>query len=143
MKIWQQEFTLEGLQNSAPNTMMEALGIVFTEFGDDFLAATMPVSPATVQPMRILHGGASVALAETVGSVASLLCLPNMDSHYVVGLDINANHVRSASEGDTVTAICRPYHVGRTTHVWNIEIRDSRQRLVCISRLTMAVVSNK
>jgi 1,4-dihydroxy-2-naphthoyl-CoA hydrolase len=140
MKIWQQEFTLEGLQHTSANTLAETLGIHYTAFGDDFLQATMLVAPATVQPMRILHGGASVALAETIGSVSSALCLPDMAEYYAVGLDINANHIRSAHEGDTVTATCRAYHIGRTTHIWSIEIHDSQGRLVCVSRLTMAII---
>jgi 1,4-dihydroxy-2-naphthoyl-CoA hydrolase len=122
------------------NTLGQALGIEFTAVGDDFLAATMPVNANTVQPFRILHGGASVALAETLGSVASTLCIEDWAKKTAVGLEINANHLKSVREGGTVTGTCRPIRVGRQVHVWQIEIRDERGNLCCVSRLTVAVV---
>ena len=108
------------------------------EIGDDFLRLSMPVSPRIHQPTGVLHGGASVALAETAGSLAANLCVDQ--ARYVcMGQEINANHIRPVSSG-IVTATARPYHIGKRTHVWGIEIRDEQQRLVCVSRLTMAVV---
>ena len=121
--------------------MVEHLGITLTEVGEDFLKGTMPVDHRTVQPMGILHGGASVALAETLGSLAANYAVDNQKK-YCVGLDINANHVRAASKGD-VTGIAKPLHLGSTTQVWSIEITDEEDRLVCISRLTMAVLDRK
>lgn len=117
---------------------MEHLGIVYSAFGDDFLQATMPVESRTHQPMGMLHGGASVVLAETLGSIAGNLCVPR--THSCVGLDINANHLRPKREG-LVTGTARPVHLGATTQVWQIDIQDERQRLVCSSRLTLAVLN--
>jgi 1,4-dihydroxy-2-naphthoyl-CoA hydrolase len=114
------------------------LGIVITEVGDDFLTATMPIDSRTVQPHGRLHGGASVALAETVGSLAANLTL-DPAQQIAVGLEINANHIRPAKQG-LVTATARPEAVGRTTQVWSIRISDEQGRLVCISRLTMAII---
>ncbi|MEZ4768129.1 MAG: hotdog fold thioesterase [Caldilineales bacterium] len=122
----------------ANNTMIEHLGIEFIELGDDFLRARMPVDHRTVQPAGLLHGGASVALAETLGSAASFLCVDTTRFN-VVGVEVNANHVRSARAG-WVTGTARPIHLGRSTHVWEIRVVDAEERLVCISRLTMAVV---
>ena len=118
--------------------MAETIGIRVTEIGPDFLRATMPVTPRTHQPMGVLHGGASVALAETVGSVAANLCVDG-EKYVCLGQDINANHLRPISSG-IVTATARPFHIGRRSHVWHIEIRDEEDRLVCVSRLTMAVI---
>ncbi len=142
-KIWNQPATLEGLNALNHNTMGEMLDIVFTEIGDDFLTATMPVTEKTVQPYRILHGGANVALAETLGSVASTLCLGEMSAQACVGLEINANHLKSVREGGMVTGVCRPVRIGRQVHVWQIEIRDEKGELSCISRLTVAIVARK
>lgn len=139
MKIWKQEFSLEGLNTMAENTMVSTLGIEFITIGEDYLKAKMPVNANTVQPMRILHGGASVALAETIGSVASLCCLSDIATQQVVGLDINANHLRSVMEGNFVVGTARPVHIGKKTHVWSIEIHDEQDKLVCLSRLTMMV----
>ena len=108
--------------------------------GDDFITAKMPVDHRTVQPFRILHGGASVALAETLGSVAAILCLEPDSKKQVVGVEINANHLSSAREGTWVYGTVKPIRVGRTMQVWNIEIKDEKGKLVCISRLTIAVV---
>lgn len=143
MHIWKQDFTPEGINAFNQNTMAAALGIVCTEVGDNFLVATMPVSAANVQPYRILHGGASVALAETLGSIASTMCIEDLGTHTAVGLEINANHLRSVREGGVVTGICRPIRVGRTVHVWNIEIRDEAGALSCISRLTVSIVERR
>jgi 1,4-dihydroxy-2-naphthoyl-CoA hydrolase len=141
MRIWHKESTLEELRQRGIGTMVEHLGITLTEVGEDFLKGTMPVDHRTVQPMGILHGGASVALAETLGSLAANYAVDNQKK-YCVGLDINANHVRAASKG-VVTGIAKPLHLGSTTQVWSIEITDEEDRLVCVSRLTMAVLDRK
>ena len=117
---------------------MSHLGIVITEAGDDWLRGTMPVDARTVQPYGILHGGASVALAETLGSVAGNLCV-DTTKEMVVGLEINANHVR-AMRGGRVTGTARALHVGRSTQLWEIRIENDEGKLVCVSRLTLAVV---
>jgi 1,4-dihydroxy-2-naphthoyl-CoA hydrolase len=136
--IWQRDFTLDSLNATSSQTLVEHLGIVYSAFGDDFLQATMPVESRTHQPMGMLHGGASVVLAETLGSIAGNLCVPR--THSCVGLDINANHLRPKREG-LVTGTARPVHLGATTQVWQIDIQDERQRLVCSSRLTLAVLN--
>lgn len=138
MAIWKTAVDLVQIANRNNGTAAATLGIEFTGFGEDWLAARMPVDHRTIQPMGILHGGASVLLAETLGSVASNLCVDN-SSHYCVGLDINANHVRAAKAG-FVKGEARPIHLGRSTHVWEIRIVDSADRLTCISRLTMSVL---
>lgn len=130
--------TLEQLNARTRNTLVEHLGIVFTEVGEDWLRATMPVDHRTLQPAGLLHGGASVALAETLGSVAGTLCLDET-REMAVGLEINANHLRSARSG-TVTGTTRPVHVGRSTQVWEIRIEDEAGRPICISRITLAVI---
>lgn len=141
-QIWfKKEFSLEKLQGMSAGTMGEHLGINFSEIGEDYLKATMPVDHRTKQPYGLLHGGASVALAETLGSVASSLVLDS-SSFICVGLEINANHIRSVSQG-YVTGIATPIHLGSSTHVWDIKIYDQRERLVCISRLTVAVLKRK
>jgi 1,4-dihydroxy-2-naphthoyl-CoA hydrolase len=122
----------------SPNTMIAALGIRFTDIGDDYLRGTMPVESRTHQPYGRLHGGASVTLAETLGSAAAMLCV-DADKEVAVGIDINANHVRGVTKG-IVTGTARPIHVGRATHVWEIRIEDEHQRLICIARLTVAIV---
>lgn len=143
MSIWKQAITLEGLNAFNQNTLAATFGIVCTEIGDDFIKATMPVNHNTVQPFRILHGGASVALAETLGSVASTMCIENLETHTAVGLEINANHLKSVPEGQMVTGICKPLRVGRQVHVWQIEIRDEKGDLSCVSRLTVAIVQQR
>ncbi len=121
------------------NTMSAHLGIVLSGIGDDFLCATMPINERTKQPYGILHGGASAALAETVGSVASAFVV-NSKTHRCVGLELNANHIRSVKEG-FVIATCKPIHLGRQTHVWDIQIKEqATQKLVCISRLTVMIL---
>jgi 1,4-dihydroxy-2-naphthoyl-CoA hydrolase len=119
--------------------MMETLDIRFTDIGDDWLRATMPVDPRTRQPFGLLHGGASVVLAETVGSTAAMLTL-DPATHLAVGLDINANHLRGVRDG-RVTGTAKAAHLGRTTQVWEIRIEDAAGKLVCLSRLTMAVIA--
>lgn len=121
--------------------MLEHLGISFTEVGEDFLVARMPVDHRTHQPLGLLHGGASVTLAETLGSVASTLCV-NQSTQYCVGLDINANHVKSVKSG-FVYGRTSPIHIGKRTHVWEIRIENEQRELVCISRITMAVIDKK
>jgi uncharacterized protein (TIGR00369 family) len=129
--------SLDALNVLSRGTAMEPLGILFTEVGPDFLRGTMPVDPRTRQPYGLLHGGASVLLAETLGSTAGNLCVP--EDRICVGIEINANHLRGVRDG-VVTGTARPLHVGRATHVWEIRIEDARGRLACISRLTLAVV---
>lgn len=139
--IWRIQATPEQLIQRSGNTLAEHLGIRVTEIGPDYLRATMPVNSHTHQPNGILHGGASVALAETVGSLAANLCV-DVTKYVCVGQEINANHVRSVASG-LVTGTARPYHVGGRSQVWGIEIRDESDKLVCVSRLTMAVVERK
>lgn len=140
MKIWKQESTLEGLNNMSTNTLVEHIGIEWTEIGDDYLIAKMPVDKRTFQPMGLLHGGASVVLAESMGSTASVMCLEDMSTHSVVGLEINANHLKSVRSG-WVYGTCKPIRVGRKIQVWNIEIRNEAGDLCCVSRLTVAVIA--
>lgn len=138
--IWTKTPILEALNKTGENGLPEHLGITFTEVGDDYMKATMPVDHRTVQPMRLLHGGASVVLAETMGSVAGVMCLPQPERQTVVGVEINANHVNSAKEGDIVTGVVRPLKVGKRIHVWEIKIYRSDETLICVSRITIAVV---
>jgi 1,4-dihydroxy-2-naphthoyl-CoA hydrolase len=138
MSIWKKHPSLEGLSKSRAGTLVEHLGIEVVEIGDDFLLASMPVDNRTHQPMGILHGGASIALAETVGSIAANLAVDA--GHYCVGLEVNGNHLRSVREG-LVFAKATPIHLGRSTQVWNIRISDEADKNVCISRLTMAVLA--
>lgn len=138
MPIWKTTPDLQRLNQPPHPHMGTHLGIEFTRVGEDELEARMPVDERTRQPYGILHGGASVVLAETVGSVASHLVVGPGD-RMAVGLEVNANHLRSVS-GGYVTAICRPVHLGRTTHVWDIRLHDDRGRATCISRLTVALI---
>ena len=133
---WPEGTTLDVLNARSAGTLMEALGITFTELGDGFLRATMPVDARTHQPYGLLHGGASVALAETLGSSAGVLMA---GGNAVVGLEINANHLRAVRSG-LVTGTARPLHVGRSTQVWEIRIEDETGKPVCISRITLAVL---
>jgi 1,4-dihydroxy-2-naphthoyl-CoA hydrolase len=137
MRIWQQPLTLDSLHQLSANTAISHLGIEFVEIGDDYLSARMPVDARSRQPMGLLHGGASVLLAETLGSCAALAASP--PGHTVVGLEINANHLRAVRAG-WVQGISRPQHIGRSTQVWAIEIHDPAGQLACISRLTLAVL---
>jgi uncharacterized protein (TIGR00369 family) len=141
MKIWHTEINLDLIKARSKNTMVEHLGIEFTEIGEDYLIARMPVDRRTKQPLGIMHGGASCVLAETVGSTAANFCVDQKD-YYCVGLDINTNHVRAARD-TYVVAKATPYHLGKSTQVWNIEIRNEQQQLISINRLTMAVLARK
>jgi len=138
MSIWFVEPSIERVNAMSKGTLVEHLGIEITAIGADFLTAKMPVDQRTVQPFGLLHGGASVALAETLGSIAALLCV-NQAEKVCVGLEINANHMRSARSGH-VTGTARPLHIGGTTQVWQTEIVDEGARLVCVSRMTLAVL---
>jgi len=137
MGIFHQNITLEALNELGKNTLAEQIGIEFTAIGEDTLEARMPVDHRTKQPYGLLHGGASVALAETIGSVAAACCI-DTSQYYCVGLEINANHIRSAREG-YVKGVAQPLHIGRSTQVWEIRITDESDKLICISRITMAV----
>jgi 1,4-dihydroxy-2-naphthoyl-CoA hydrolase len=130
--------TIEELNKLAVNTMSEVLDIRFTEIGGNYLKATMPVCAKTHQPYGLLHGGASAALAETAGSVASWLVI-DREKQICVGIEINCNHIRGKKDGE-VTATVEPLHIGATTHVWDIKIRDEKEKLICVSRLTVAVL---
>ena len=138
--IWFHHPTLEQLNQSA-DTMVGHIGIEFTEVGNDYVSARMPVDARTRQPYGLLHGGASVTLAETLGSVGAALCV-DPQRYQVVGLEINANHVRGVKEG-WVTGTARPLHRGKTTQLWEIKITDAAGKLVCVSRITMAVLEIK
>ena len=135
--IWKTEPKLEHLKSFGQKYIGDFIGIDFTEVGDDFLRAKMPVDERTHQPFGLLHGGASCVLAETLGSMAGTLCV-DMAKQYVVGLEINANHIRGVREG-WVIGTARPIHIGRSTHVWEIKIETEDGKLVCISRLTLSV----
>lgn len=141
MPLFNPNISLEMLNTMSSKSMVNHLGIVFTAIGDDFIEATMPVDHRTHQPLGLLHGGASVALAETLGSIAATFCL-DMDKQYCVGLDINANHVKGAREG-IVTGRTTPIHIGKRTQVWEIKITNEQKELVCISRITLAVIDRK
>ena len=141
MSIWHRQFAVEEIGKFQHDTMAAHLGIEFTGVGDDWLEARMPVDGRTMQPDRILHGGASVALAETLGSVGGTLCI-DRERFQIVGQEINANHLRPATGGH-VTGRASPIHLGRRSQVWNIEITDERKRLVCVSRLTIAVIERQ
>jgi len=137
-RVFRADIGLDELNAMSRDTAIEALGIVFSDIGPDWLRATMPVDARTHQPYGLLHGGASVLLAETLGSSAGGLCAP--EGCGVVGIEINANHLRGARSG-IVTGTARPLHVGRSTQVWEIRIEDEAGRPVCVSRLTLAVVA--
>jgi 1,4-dihydroxy-2-naphthoyl-CoA hydrolase len=137
--IWLHRLSIEELNRPSP-TMLSHLGIEFLDIGDDYVKARMPVDHRTHQPFGLLHGGASVALAETLGSYGAYLCI-NPKTHSAVGLDINANHLRGVKSG-WVIGVAKPIHRGKTTHVWEIRISDEADKLVCITRLTMAILEN-
>lgn len=142
MSIWfNPDITTAHIQPLGQNTLGGHIGIEFTEIGDNYIKARMPVDDRTRQPFGLLHGGASAALAETLGSVASALIV-DPRSFDCVGLEINANHIRAVREG-YVYATVLPLHVGRSTHVWEIKIVDYQEKLVCVSRLTVAVLAKK
>lgn len=141
MKIWQREINLDILNQRGRNTLVEHLGIEFIEVGIDFLMAKMPIDHRTHQPLGIMHGGASCVLAETAGSTAANFCV-DFSKHYCVGLDINTNHIRSIRSG-YVFGLAKPHHLGKSTQVWGIEIKDEKNRLISINRLTMAVLNKQ
>lgn len=136
--IWKTPPSIDVLKQVSANTAVSYLGIEFLEVGDDFLTARVPVNRQTCQPYGLLHGGVSVVLAETLGSCGAAFACP--PGYKVVGLDINANHLRGVSSG-WVTGTARAVHVGRTTQVWQIDLRDDEGNLTCVSRLTMAVLA--
>lgn len=138
MGIWKQPISLEAIQERSANTMVENCGIVFTEIGDDFLKATMPVNEKTQQPIHIMHGGASCVLAESVGSLAANFAVDK--SFYCVGLSINTSHIKQAPVGTNVAATARPLHLGRSTHVWHILVHNESDALVSSTQLTMMVL---
>jgi len=139
MAIWHDPFPLELVKQHSENTLISQLGIEITEAGDDYLKARMPVDARTQQPARMLHGGASVALAETLASWAATFVV-DRQQFYCVGLEINANHVRAVGSG-WVIGIARPVHLGRSTQIWEVRISDEADKLVCVSRVTMAVLA--
>lgn len=141
MTIWHQDITPNDLNQRGKNTLSEFLGIQFTEVGGNTLTATMPVNERTQQPLGILHGGANVVLAETVASTAANAVV-DITKYFCVGLEINANHIRSVKEG-LVTAIAKPVHIGRTTHVWSVNIYNKDGKQTCISRMTASVITRK
>lgn len=139
--IWKNVLTIDQIEENSKNTMVSNLGISFTKIGDNFISATMPVDERTIQPAGILHGGASVALAETLGSVASIAC-SDMEKDNIVGVEINANHLRSVTSG-SVTGTVKAVKIGRKLHIWNIDIEDEQGNLVCTTRLTVMVIPKK
>ena len=139
MRIWKKPISVEGLTAAHVDTTVAHLGIEFLEVGDDFIRARVPVDTRTRQPYGLLHGGVSVVLAETLGSCGAAYSCP--EGQRAVGLDINANHLRGATQG-WVTGIARPVHVGRTTQVWHIELSNDQGQLTCVSRITMAVLQS-
>jgi len=136
MSLWKTPTTLDQLKERSKNTLIERLGIDFLEIGDDFLKAKMPVDYRTKQTAGILHGGASVALAETLGSIGAGLCV-DREKKSIVGLEINANHIRPVHDG-WVTGVAKAIHVGNTTQIWEIKIYNEHDKLICVSRLTVA-----
>lgn len=140
-KIWKRPATIEAIQHICKGTMCEHLDMRFTHLDENSLTATMPVDARTKQPAGLLHGGASVALAESLGSIASVLCLPD-DTRMPVGIEINANHLKSATSG-LVTGRVTPIRIGHSLHVWNIEIHNDKGDLVCVSRLSVMIVDRR
>jgi uncharacterized protein (TIGR00369 family) len=141
MPVWLTHATPESLNEMGKMTMVDHLGIEFLEIGEDYIRAKMPVDHRTIQPFGLLHGGASAALAETLGSVAANLCVDRKEKA-CVGLEINANHIRPVSNG-FVYGTVRPAHIGESTQVWEIRIHNEQHKLVCVSRLTLAVVASR
>ena len=138
MPIWKKPLSLAAIQQSGANTAISHLGIEITEVGDDFLRGRVPVDHRTKQPFGLLHGGVSVVLAESMGSTGAYYAAP--EGYRAVGLDINANHLRSVTSG-WVTGTAKPVHIGRTTHVWHIDLHNEAGELTCVSRLTMAILA--
>jgi len=138
--LWKRKPDIEQLQQAIPGTLHEHLGLTIEAVNDDSISVRMPVDRRTIQPYGILHGGASAALAESLGSLASVLCIEDPSTHAPVGVEINANHLRPVPDGRFVIGTLSPIRIGRRIHVWNIEIRDPDDKLVCISRLTIMIV---
>lgn len=138
--IWSKEVDIDILNTMSKGSCSDHLGIEFTDIGAEYLNAKMPLNEKTKQPFGILHGGASCVLAETIGSIASSLCVDNPLKQRPVGIEINANHLRTASKG-FVYANCKPVKIGRKLHIWDIRISDDHKKLVCVSRLTVMIVS--
>ncbi len=141
MAIWKNNISIEEIRNWCKGRLMERLGIEYLEVGEDYLKGRMPVDHRTMQPTGLLHGGASAALAESLGNAASSLCI-DLERQQCVGLEINANHISSVREG-YVYGVARPIHLGRTTHLWDIRIESEQGRLVCISRFTIIILEHK
>lgn len=141
MSIWFKQVSVTQLNDRGNNTMSDFLGIQFTEVGDDFMKATMPASEKTRQPIGIVHGGANVVLAETLASTAAN-CVIDIERFYCVGLEINANHIRSVRDG-LITATTTPIHLGRSTQVWEIKLVNDEGQITCISRMTASVIARK
>ena len=136
-RIWKKNYSLEEINRFAKESIVENVGIEFIEMSDRFIKATMPVDKRTIQPLGILHGGASVVLAETLGSMASHMTLDK--DHYSVGIEIKANHIKSITKG-FVTGKVKPIHLGQTTQIWDIDIKNNKDQLICVSRLTLVVL---
>ena len=141
MTIWIKNFTIEELNALTADTMLGHMNIILTEKGENYLQGTMPVDERSVQRFGMLHGGASVALAESLGSVAASMCVE--DGKHCVGVEINANHLKAVPGGTIVTGIAKPIRIGRTIHVWQIDITNAKNEPVCTSRLTLAVIETR
>jgi 1,4-dihydroxy-2-naphthoyl-CoA hydrolase len=139
MTLWKTQATLDQLRELSKNTLAEHIGIEYLEIGEDYLKARMPVDHRTIQPAGLLHGGASVVLAETLGSIAAALCT-DREKKAIVGIEVNANHIRPVTHG-WVIGVAKPIHVGNTTQIWEIKIYNEQEKLVCISRLTVANIN--
>jgi 1,4-dihydroxy-2-naphthoyl-CoA hydrolase len=139
LSLWKGKVTVEDLNKRCENTLVQHLGIEFTEIGDDYIKGMMPVDHRTVQPAGILHGGASLVLAESLGSVAGFMCI-DREKQYCVGMEINANHIRPVRSG-RVYGVVKPIHIGRKTHVWEISISNQNGKLICVSRITLAILN--
>lgn len=141
MSIWFADPSAAQINQIHENAMPQQIGITITEFGDDYIKGEMPVDHRTVQPFRVMHGGASATLAETLASVGAQMTV-NLQEKRCVGLSLNVSHIRAAFEGSKVIGVARPFHIGRTTQVWDIQITDENEKLVTVSRLTLAVLDN-
>ncbi len=141
-KIWNTDITVQHLNSYKDKTLMASLGIEITEIGEDYIIGKMPVDHRTVQPMGLLHGGASASLAETLGSVASLLCVPDLETHAPVGIELNISHLKSA-KGKHVTGKVTPIKIGKRLHFWNIDINDPEGNPVAVARLTTMIIPQK
>ena len=138
MSIWYKTITIEEINERSKNTLSDFLGIEFTEITDNSISAIMPVTNNLKQPVGIVHGGANVVLAETLASTAANYAV-DLENYYCVGLEINANHIRAVREG-TIFAITTPIHIGKTTHVWSIELSNEQGKITCVSRMTACVI---